>query len=221
MVLEVDHAHYYVHPGVDFQKEKAVKKEIAFFDFDGTITTKDTLLEFIRFCKGTFRFWLGMVINLPFVVAYKLQLISNQSAKEKVLSYFFRNTPLAIFEQCCEGFTKNALPGLLRTRALEEINRLQQSGIRVVIVSASPENWIRAWADSIKVDLIASRLEIKNHMITGKIMGKNCHGDEKVNRIKEAYDLSAYKIVAAYGDTRGDKPMLELASKAYYKPFGN
>jgi phosphatidylglycerophosphatase C len=29
-----------------------MKKEIAFFDFDGTITTKDTYLEFIKFSKA-------------------------------------------------------------------------------------------------------------------------------------------------------------------------
>jgi hypothetical protein len=62
---------------------------LLFFDFDGTITTKDTLLEFIKFSKGKLNFLSGFLIYSPFLVAYKLGIISNQSAKEKVLATFF------------------------------------------------------------------------------------------------------------------------------------
>ena len=197
-----------------------MKKEIAFFDFDGTITKKDTLLEFIKFSKGTFRFYIGFVINLPYLVAFKLGIISNQSAKEKILRFFFHDMPEAVFNQYCERFCQYALPELVRPKALEEIQRLKQNNTVVAIVSASPENWIKEWTENLQLELIASRLEVKDGKLTGKILGKNCHGDEKVNRICEIYDLSNYYIVAAYGDSTGDKPMLELAKKAYYKPFG-
>jgi phosphatidylglycerophosphatase C len=198
-----------------------VKKEIAFFDFDGTITTKDTLLEFIKFSKGHFRFYLGFLLHLPYLIAYKLKIISNQGAKEKMLSFFFSNTPLEHFTATCNAFSKNILPRLIRPKALEEIKRLQQKNVLVVIVSASPENWIENWASRYQVQLLASRLETRNQKITGKLMGKNCHGSEKVSRITEVYDLSQYHIVAAYGDSPGDKPMLQLATHAYYKPFNN
>ena len=72
---------------------------IAFFDFDGTITTKDTLLEFIKFTKGTPSFLTGFLLNSPYLVAYKLNLIPNQRAKEKVMQYFFKNTPLDEFQK--------------------------------------------------------------------------------------------------------------------------
>jgi HAD superfamily hydrolase (TIGR01490 family) len=196
-----------------------VKKEIAFFDFDGTVTQKDTLLEFIKFNKGTFRFYLGFVVNLPYLLAYKLKLISNQSAKEKILRFFFNGTPVETFQEYCAAFLKDVLPNLIRPKALEEIKRLRENNITVVIVSASPENWIEGWTKKNQLELIASRLEIRGNKVTGKILGKNCHGNEKVNRIKELYNLSEYCIVAAYGDTHGDKPMLGLAEKAYYKPF--
>jgi len=196
-----------------------VKREIAFFDFDGTITKKDTLLEFIKFSKGKIRFYLGFIINLPYLVAFKLGIISNQSAKEKILRFFFNSMPMKVFKQYCQRFTKHVLPGLIRPKALEEIQRLKQNNILVVVVSASPENWIEEWAQSLQLGLIASRLEIEAGKVTGKIVGKNCHGDEKVSRIREIYDLSDYFIVAAYGDSSGDKAMLQLATKAYYRPF--
>lgn len=196
-----------------------MKKEIAFFDFDGTITTKDTLLEFIKFTRGRFRFYLGILLYSPYLLAYKLKIISNQSAKEKILGFFFSETPVVLFKEYCRSFSNKKLPKLIRPKALEEIHRLQKQKILVVVVSASPENWIEEWASANEVELIASRLEVKNQKLTGKILGRNCHGDEKVNRISELYDLSQYHIVAAYGDSQGDKPMLQLATHAYYKPF--
>lgn len=196
-----------------------MKKEIAVFDFDGTITTKDTLLEFIKFAKGRLRFFIGFFIKLPYLIAFKLKIISNQSAKEKILQYFFRDTPVEVFKEYCAAFSKHMLPKLIRPNAVEEIRRLQKKNIVVVVVSASPENWIETWALQTEVQLIASRLEITDGKLTGKLCGKNCHGNEKVSRINEKYNLSHHQIVAAYGDSMGDKPMLELAANAYYKPF--
>jgi len=194
-------------------------RRIAFFDFDGTITTKDTLLEFVRHNKGSFRYYLGFLLTSPWMVAYKLKIISNQKAKEKFLSFFFHNHSLAKFHELCTSFANEAIPPLIRPKAQEEINRLQQAGAEVVIVSASPENWIRPWSDKVGVQLLSTRLDTKDEKLTGKIMGRNCHGEEKVRRIKEAYTLSDYDEVYAYGDTRGDLPMLRTANISFYKPF--
>jgi len=196
-----------------------VKKEIAFFDFDGTITTKDTLLEFIKFSKGKFWFYLGLILNLPYLFAYKIKLISNQKAKERILMFFFKDIPIETFKEYCSAFSQHVLPNLIRPRAVEEILKLKEKKIIIAIVSASPENWIESWTNQLQLDAITTRLEVKDNKITGKILGKNCHGNEKVNRINQKYDLSDYIIVAAYGDSRGDKAMLNLAQKAYYKPF--
>jgi HAD superfamily hydrolase (TIGR01490 family) len=196
-----------------------VKREIAFFDFDGTITTKDTLLEFIKFSKGSFRFYVGFIMNAPYLLAFKLGIITNHSAKEKILRFFFHDTPVEVFKKHCEDFSRSILPKLIRPKAVEEIQKLKQNNTIIAVVSASPENWIEGWAKSLGLELIASRLEVNAGKLTGKMLGKNCHGDEKVNRIAEIYNLSDYSIVAAYGDSNGDKPMLQLARKAYYKPF--
>lgn len=196
-----------------------MKKEIAFFDFDGTITTKDTLLEFIKFSRGNFRFLLGFLLNGHYLVAYKLKLISNQSAKEKILQFFFKNTSFEKFKEYCSEFSKNILPKLMRPKALLEIQKLQQKGCIVVVVSASPENWISDWAKKMEVHVIASKLEVKDEKLTGKIFGKNCHGNEKVRRILEQYFITGYDVVYAYGDSKGDLPMLKLATEPFYKPF--
>ena len=193
-------------------------KQIAFFDFDGTITTKDTLLEFIKHQKGDFWFYAGFLINSPFLIAYKAGIISNQRAKERILTFFFGKTPLDRFQNRCDQFGK-IIHALVRPKALHEIKKLQEAGVEVVVVSASAENWIRNWCKDNGLSLIATRLQTVNEEVTGKIEGNNCHGEEKVRRIRERYDLADYQKVYAYGDTKGDRPMLAIATNPFYKPF--
>jgi HAD superfamily hydrolase (TIGR01490 family) len=196
-----------------------MNQRIAFFDFDGTITTKDTLLEFVKFSKGSLRFYLGFLLTSPWMVAYKLKLTSNHKAKEKFLTWFFSNTPQPVFQDWCTRFAAEIIPGLIRPKALTEIAKLQELGATVVIVSASPENWIKPWSEPMGLQLIATRLTLKKEKLTGMIEGRNCHGKEKVSRIKENYTLSDYNEILAYGDTSGDRPMLDLAAISFYQPF--
>lgn len=196
-----------------------MRNGIAFFDFDGTITTKDTFLEFIRFSKGNQRFYTGLLLNLPYLIAFKIKLIPNQKAKEKVLQFFFKDAPVADFQEQCALFARKILPKLIRPKAIEEIKKLQQEGTVVVVVSASAENWIQSWVHDFGVELIASRLEVIDGRLTGRLIGINCRGKEKVRRILEKYTVSDYAEVYAYGDSKGDEEMLKLAKYAFYKPF--
>jgi phosphatidylglycerophosphatase C len=196
-----------------------VKKSIAFFDFDGTITTRDTLLEVIKYFKGRRSFYTGFFLHSPFLVAYKLNLIGNQPAKERILRFFFGGMTKLDFQQRCDEFAENKIPSLLRPGAVEEIARLRKAGTEIVIVSASAGNWIKKWAEVNGLGLIATRLEIMNDKLTGKIEGKNCYGEEKVRRIKEEYDLAGYEEIRCYGDSGGDRAMLTLATQSFYKPF--
>lgn len=215
----MDHAHHPLHTRIHVQKTEDVKRRIAFFDFDGTITTKDTLLEIIKYQKGVARFYLGMLICSPYIAAWKLGLLPNYAAKQKVMQFFFGRMPLPAFQQRCDAFATDVLPSLLRPKALAEINRLQQMGAEVVIVSASPGNWSERWRKTLNISALATRLEVRQEKLTGKFDGKNCHGQEKVSRITQAYDLASYDEIYCYGDTSGDKPMLALGTVAFYKPF--
>lgn len=194
-------------------------KSIAFFDLDGTVSSKDTMLEFIKFAKGRLHFALGFLINSPYFIAYKLNPKLNQWAKEKLMSYFFNNTPLTQFQKWGDAFATEKLPQLIRPKAAAEIQRLKQAGTIIVIVSASLDSWVRKWTEQNNLQLLASMPEVKDGKITGYIKGKNCHGQEKVRRIKVAYALDQFDAIYAYGDTPGDQPMLKLATVAHYKPF--
>jgi len=193
--------------------------KIAFFDFDGTITTKDTMLELIRHQKGAARFYAGFLLNIPVFVALKLKLISNQAAKEKLLSHFFKGTPAALFQTKCDAFADDKLPSLIRPAAIAEMEKLKTAGFQIVIVSASAQNWIKKWADKKGVQLIATELEVAGNLLTGKIKGKNCNGEEKVVRIRQLYNSPQFDEIWCYGDSGGDKQMLAMGTKSFYKPF--
>lgn len=192
---------------------------IAFFDFDGTITRKDTLWEIIRFHRGSASLYAGMVQLLPSLIRFKLNLISAQSMKEQVLAYFFAEMNSTAFKHCCEAFCKEKLPRLIRPQALAAIKEHQRNGHHVVVVTASAQDWVAPWCRTENIICLGTQLEVHQQKITGKILGANCNGEEKVNRIKKAYRLENFKTIYAYGDTKGDLPMLELAQHKIYKPF--
>ncbi|RYY53917.1 MAG: haloacid dehalogenase-like hydrolase [Chitinophagaceae bacterium] len=196
-----------------------MKKDIAFFDFDGTITTKDTMLELIRFHHGSFRFYAGFLALSPWMVMMKAGFISNQATKEKMLTLFFGGMPEQQFNDLCRRFAAEKIPALIRPAALEYIRIRQAEGTETVLVSASAENWLRDWCNDNHFALLASILEVKQGRITGKLVGINCHGDEKVCRIRAAYNLESYNRISCFGDTGGDRPMLALGNDPHYKPF--
>ena len=196
-----------------------MSKKIAFFDFDGTITKDDSLLKFIRFVVGDRRFLLGLVVLSPMLVLQKFKLIPNYKAKQYMLSWFFKGMSKEAFLKVANEYSLVHIDKILRPKAIEKINWHKNQGHKVVVVSASIEFWLRPWCEKNGLELIATKLEIKDDIVTGKLLSKNCYGVEKVNRIKEIYNLKDFEYIYSYGDSSGDKQMLELAHEKFYKPF--
>jgi phosphatidylglycerophosphatase C len=196
-----------------------VKKHLALFDFDGTITRKDTFIEIIRYKSGTLRLAAGMLVLSPVLVMYKLKLIKNWRAKEIMFGFFFKDTPVEDFVRLGVGFSREILPSLIRPSALLKIKEHQQAGHDIFIVSASAPDWIKPWSDQFGIKVIGTTWEITNGKITGKIKGRNCYGPEKKERILERLVPSDYDTISVYGDTSGDKEMLTLATHQYYRYF--
>ena len=80
------------------------KKIVVAFDFDGTITTKDTLLEFIRFSKGAMAFFLGFLLHTPYLILFKLGLYQNWKIKQRLFGYFFKGMDYKEFVKVGQDF---------------------------------------------------------------------------------------------------------------------
>ena len=188
------------------------KETIVVFDFDGTITRQDTLLEFIKFSRGNRRFYFGLLFFSPLLVAMKLKIYPNGKAKQRLFSYFYKGISIEKFNYWGKAF-RSEVDKAVYPKALEALNSHRENGDKVIIISASVENWIKPWSEQAGVEtVLATKIEVdKNNLLTGKFLTKNCYGQEKVNRLlEELPNRSDYRLVV-YGDSLGDRELIEFA----------
>ena len=200
-----------------------MKKKIYCFDFDGTLTTSDTLLEFIKYAKGRGRFLMVFLMYSPLLVLMKLHLYPNWKAKQQIFAHLFAGMRIEKFEALCRGFAEEN-QHLLRPKGITLMHEALVAGAQVFIVSASIDNWVRPFFDirNLKgVQVLGTQIEVEDGKLTGRFKSNNCYGKEKVHRITEvlkSLERSEYEI-EAFGDSRGDKEMLAFADKGHFKPF--
>lgn len=191
-------------------------KNIVATDFDGTLTSKDTLLEFIRFAKGNAHCYFGFLLYSPLILLMMCKLYPNYKSKQKLFSFFFKGMSLQEFNRLGRDFAASS-QHILRSGAKEMIRKCQEEGTEVVVVSASIDNWVQPFFPDLKV--IGTQIEVIDGKLTGRFLSKNCYGQEKVNRLLELFpDRENYYLIA-YGDSNGDRKLLDFADESYYKPF--
>jgi len=200
--------------------ESTEKRVIAVFDFDGTLTRRDSLLPFLHRAVGQFRFWWGILVLSPMLLRYALKLIPNWRAKEVMITHFFSNWSEEKLDKVGQRFAVQVIPQMLRLEAWQRVRWHQEQGHHLVVLSASLEAYLLPWGAKTGFDqVISTRLEVQSGIVTGRILGLNCYGAEKVERLK-AYlgDLSGYCLYA-YGDSLGDRELLNIATYPYYRTF--
>ena len=191
-------------------------KKIYAFDFDGTLTTRDTLVEFIRYACGNRAFCWGFLRYSPLLILMKLGYYPNWKVKQQVFSYFFKGMPYEEFAQLGRLFALDC-QHLLRPKGVEMVKNAQAEQAEVLIVSASIDNWVQPFFPEVRV--VGTQVEVKDGHLTGRFLTKNCYGQEKVDRILAIYRHRQEYELIAFGDSRGDKELLAFADEAHYKPF--
>ncbi|MDN5279314.1 MAG: hypothetical protein PWR01_3279 [Clostridiales bacterium] len=193
--------------------------KLALFDFDGTITTHDSYREFLRFIVGTRKLILGSLLLSPWLLGYKIGLIKNYHAKQVVTSWFLKGMSKEAFETKAAEFVQKKLNSMIRPAAMKKILWHYQQSHRIIVVSASFEDYLAVWCRQHQLEVIGTCLEWQNDQLTGNFATPNCYGPEKVRRIKQKLNPEDYEEVFAYGDTRGDYEMLEMADHKGYRIF--
>ena len=190
-------------------------RNLALFDFDGTITTKDSMVEFIKYAVGERAYYFGLFWLSPMLIAYALKIIPNHKAKEHLLAYFFKEMDINIFESNAKRYSLQEIDKIVRKKAIEKITWHKKEGDRVIIISASLRCWLEPWCIENGIELLSTEFKVKD----GKFTTKNCYGIEKVNRLKKICDIDKYEYIYAYGDSHGDRELLALGNQSFYKPF--
>lgn len=196
------------------------KRKIAAFDFDGTITTKDTFLKFIKFAKGNFVFYTGFLLYSPIILAYKLKLYPNWKAKQLVFSYFFKGMEYSEFSHLGEIFA-DKVRLIIRPLAFDEISTHLLQETKVYVITASIYEWVSPWCLKNGIEFVlATTIEIDSAgKLTGNFLTKNCFGNEKVLRLLEKEPNRDSYTLLAYGDSRGDQELIEFADQGWLNKF--
>ncbi|MFH1156378.1 MAG: HAD-IB family hydrolase [Pseudomonadota bacterium] len=191
-------------------------KSIAFFDFDGTLTTRDTLIDFTRYAFGNIRFISGLISLSPLFFLHLLRKLDRDTVALRFIRFFYEKQDMNKLESIAAEYARKRLPGLLRADTCRRFLSHLEAGDTVAVVSASPSIWLKPWCDNHHVSLIATQLQADGAVLTGAVLGRRCNGPEKVVRIRQEYDLEQFEKIFAYGNSNGDVDMLRLADEAYY-----
>ena len=191
------------------------------FDFDGTITKKDSFVEFIIFSSGKPAFYLGLFLYFPLFVFWKCHLITTEKIKTWFFNYFFKGKHKTDLIQLGKSFYDARLKNMVKPEAIKTIQKIKTENNTICVVSASLDIWLIPFCKEWKIDLLCTKLGYDDsEVFTGHFATPNCKGIEKKRRIKENYDIKKFEKIVAYGDNMNiDKHMFELSDEYFYKVF--
>lgn len=201
---------------------------IAAFDFDGTLTRRDTFIPFLARGLGWPRFLWALLRCLPWLAGYALRVVRNDVAKGKLMRATLAGRSMKEMQDWTARWLAQDFPGQLREDAMARLAWHREAGHCCVIVSASPDIYLPRVAQQLGFDaLLCTGMEVEGEggsaRLTGRMKTPNCHGEQKVVRLRawaaERFGAAGLEgaTLYAYGDTSGDKPMLRLAQHAWYR----
>lgn len=190
---------------------------LALFDFDGTITTRETMPDFVRLSVSRPRLMLGQVLLAPLVIGYKLGFVSGTFVRRAIVRFGYSGTTVAALEAHGHDFARSALPSMLRPEIMQRIAWHKSQGHTVSVVSGGLDAYLAPWCHEHGLELICSALQHRDGVLTGRYLGQQCVLAEKARRVRERYDLNTFHEIYAYGDTPEDKDLLSIATHRYYR----
>lgn len=208
-----------VGAGGGFRQPLKPGQAIVAFDFDGTLTVRDSFTGFLRKRAGRRRWALGLVRLAPATAAYARDR-DRGAIKAAAVKEFLEGVSRSDLEADAETYAVRAWRKLMRPDALETWNDWGQQGAHRVIVTASPALTVAPFARRLGAEgLLGTDLTFDaDDRLTGAFESPNCRGEEKVRRLRAAYG-PALRLAAAYGDTSGDAEMLAIAERPGFRVF--
>lgn len=201
----------------DAQQEKKI---IAYFDFDGTITRRDTLVPFLIYVIGWSKFLVKLPLLIPIVLMYILKIITNEQAKQKTLTILIKGYSEDFLEAKAKEFARFQLDKFIKPEIYYKIEYHLEHGHSIILISANLAIYLKYWAKIHKLNCaIATEIEFINGKATGKLATKNCYGEQKIIRINqflEKYPEFNLAYGYGYGNSKGDYELLNYVNEAYW-----
>lgn len=186
--------------------------DLVLFDFDKTLTTKDSFIEFLKYTTSPLKYYKNLFLLSPWILAYILTIIDSKKLKNKFLSQFFNGYNEKSLKNIGKEFSKNHLPKILNNSVYEQLKSYVKEKHHVVIVSASLDIWLKPWTIKHQVDLICTKAFFQDNIFKGKIKGQNVRKEVKQKLVLEKYDLSCFKNIIVFGNKNLDEYLFKLAT---------
>lgn len=191
-------------------------RPLAAFDLDGTLTRRDTLMPFLLRTVGREKAYRAVLAtSLPLARAVALGGAHRDRAKAAFLGGVLAGVPRARLADAAESYADHVVARSLRPDVRARVDWHHRQGHELVLVSASPELYVAPIGRRLGFHhVLATRLEVDpDDRFTGRLLGVNCRGPEKVARLQE-WRGRLLELAYAYGDSAGDREMLDLAVTA-------
>ena len=193
-----------------------MKKIVAIFDLDSTLTKKDTYVAFLVHVLRRYPQRLWRTIGLPFaIIIYKLGFKDNSWLKQVFLTAICGGLNRQQIQECTDKFIDNLFKKGIHQQAFEAIKSHQQAGHQLVMATASFDFYSQQLGRRLGFNrIICTQSAWQAEILSGKILGKNCYGFNKKQQLITAFPVrQAYEIIA-YSDHHSDVPFLAWADQA-------
>lgn len=206
---------------------------IDIFDFDGTLYRGDSLFSFASFALGRKALAKALLRSMPAIIRWKLGRISNSEAKEILFKNLYAGRRAADIQALARDFIPH-INSRLKPEVAEAFRDSLRSGRPTLIISASLDLWLTPWVKHLAAQckaaieedpeglyLLSTRAELSyDGIITGRFATPNCHGEEKLRRLKEFLrrhpalnpEAPALPPLSVWGDSAGDAALLQAAT---------
>ena len=146
-----------------------------------------------------------------------LHLYPNWKAKEKIFAFFFKGWEYQKFKDYGEEFSLK-IENMKKENTMNKLYTHMEKSDTIYVITASILEWVLPWCKKNGIsNVLATRIEIDERgIITGRFSSKNCYGQEKVKRLLQVEPHRHTYTLYAYGDSRGDKEMIEFSDFGTY-----
>jgi len=194
-------------------------KRLFLYDFDGTITTKDSLFDFLKFSTSSTKYYISFCVFIPLFIGSKCKLFPKAEVKRRFISFFLKGQSKDELATLSQGYLEHILnASMFRETALQSIGEHKKEG-DVYLVSASLDIWLTPIAKWLGIGLICTKAHYSNGVFNGKFSTPNCNYGEKVKRVVDEINLENYQRKVYFGDSSGDLAMKSLVDEYHHRYF--
>jgi phosphatidylglycerophosphatase C len=189
-----------------------VTRTVAAFDFDGTLTRRDSLVPFLTSYLGRAHVARLIAAESPRLALMAVGRADRDLTKERFLGRALTGHAYDDVRAAGKTFAATVVRSGISDQMRDRIAWHRGEGHEIVIVSASLDVYLLDVASDLEIEhVLCTSLEVdETGRCTGRLLGGNCRGPEKAKRLR-AHLGDADAVLWAYGDSAGDTEMLAMA----------